>query len=83
MMDGESLGERTRLVHGTPSYEAYSGKVRFSYFFNLRMSCACTCDYITHLTKFINHSQVLFRKAASYSEVLKRNMSHCRRSCFH
>ena len=31
MMDGESLGERTRLVHGTPSYEAYNGKVKFSY----------------------------------------------------
>ena len=30
MMDGESMDERTRLVHGTPSYAAYNGKVSFT-----------------------------------------------------
>ena len=69
MMDSESLGERTRLVHWTPSYEAYNGKVICSYLFrilcNSHMSCAYTCDYITHLTKFTNHLEVHLRKAAS------------------
>lgn len=85
MMDGESLGERTRLVHRTPSYEAYNGKVKFSYL--LIFICHVHVHVTTSRTlqRLPNHLEVhlRFRKAASYSEVLESKMSHSQRSAFH
>ena len=85
MMYAEGLGEHTRLVHGTPSYEAYNGKVRFSYLF------ICICPVHVHVTtshtlqslsttcKFCSEK----RHHIQISEVLERKMSHCQISGFH